>query len=182
VGNLQQSGRRLLPGVAMIGGLALINAVIWLLLPQPPEWGCGDKPPGQDAKLHDFRVPSYILIAVLGAAVAAWLLWSSVQDRGDRPGTPTIVAAALPALLGIASLFSPGAREVWVLPGLLGLAALFVALPLLALWGILLLVQRPRERAPVWYGRTIGWTVLYLGLPATGLFVWLQGSGFTIGC
>jgi hypothetical protein len=121
-------------------------------------------------------------MALLGALVTAWLVWSSVRDRGDRPGVPTIIAAALPALLGLVSLFWDDARSVWVLPGLLGLPALFIALPLLGIWGLVLLVQRPRERAPVWYGRTIGWILLYLGLPATGVFIWLQGSGFSIGC
>jgi hypothetical protein len=179
---LRRKGRMLGPATALVAAVVVLNAIIWLLLPSPPAWGCGDEPPGQAAKLHDFRTPSYILIAVVGAAVTAWLLWSSMRSRGERPGTPTIVAAALPALLGFVSLLSPAARDLWIVPGLAGFVAIAVGLPLLGIWGVVLLLGRPRPRGSLWHARTTAWLVLYLALPATGLAVWLTGSDFNLGC
>ncbi|HEY7631265.1 MAG TPA: hypothetical protein VH817_11210 [Thermoleophilaceae bacterium] len=169
---------------AMFGVFLVINFVIWELLPSPPAYNpCdGERPPGYTADLHAFRAPTYILLGLFGAALAVWLLWSSWTQRGDRPGAPTIVAVALPAALGLASLVSPAARGLWVAPGVAGIAAIVTVLPVLVVWWLVLALGRTRPRGTVLHARATAWSLLYLGLPAAGLIAWLPGSDFSLGC
>lgn len=174
----------LLPSVAMLTGFAAINAVIWLLLPRPPAYDpCyGSRPPGYTAHLHAFRAPAYALIGLLGVAAGTWLLWTSWDRRGDRPGWPTSALVALAAVGAFAALLSDYVRGVWALLGIVGFLAALAIIPALLVWLIVLALGRPRPRGSLWHGRTTAWFLIYLALPAVGLIAWLPGSGFVLDC
>jgi hypothetical protein len=174
----------LLPSMAMLGAFVVVNAVIWLLLPMPPQYNScdGPRPPGYTAHLHAFRVPAYALIGLLGVAAGAWLLWTSFDRRGDRPGWPTTVLVALAAAGAFAALLSDYVRSAWALLGIVGFLAGLAVIPGLLVWLLVLAVGRPRPRGSLWHGRTTAWFLIYLALPAVALIAWLPGSGFQLEC
>lgn len=172
------------PPLAMLLAFGALNAVIWLLLPQPPYFDpCSDDfaPPHYTAKLHEFQRPAYALIGLCGVAIATWVVRSSWASRGDRPGIPTIVATAALAVGALAALAWPPAAVVWVLPALLGIVTRFGSLGLVLIWGLALAAGPPRPRGSRRYSRVTAWLLLGLGLPAIGLLVWLAPPGFNGG-
>jgi hypothetical protein len=117
------------------------------------------------------------LLGALGVGVAGWLLWTSWERRGrDRPGWPTAIVTGLWAVGGLVSIAWTDAAVVWVYPGILGWLVGAVTLVVVLIWGLVLLVGKPRPRGSRWLNQTVAWYVLTLGIPGTGLLVWLQGS------
>jgi hypothetical protein len=178
-----------LPLLALLGSALVLWLVFWVFRHPPPDYDCGDKPAGQDALLADYRAGMRVLHVALVVVLAGTLTWAAhrraLARGGTRPGTPTLIAAAIALLWAAACLIEDGASVPLLILGFFA----FYAAPLVALAAVavlLITVADRRESAPRWRWRWpvvagLGWFAVFLLIPGHAAHVLLQGDPICLG-
>jgi hypothetical protein len=157
----------------------------------PPDWDCGESaPPGQDARLEEFRrgrIPIHVAAAAALGVAIAWLSRRRVTRSGEaRPlGKPTAMGLAAAGAYAIASLIDHDVFIPMLLVGFLtvGIAiyaasdgqplVFLIGLPALAAiaWGL------TRDRAHGYVLSAVAWVELLLAIPGSLAAIYLDGHG-----
>jgi hypothetical protein len=173
-------------------GVPLALVLIFVVLrDSPPDWGCGEsEPPGQDARLADFRrgaIPLHAAGAALLLAAIAWLSARRVRRADGRGaiGRPTAVGLAVAAVYAVTSLIYHDVFFPLLIIGFLTVGLTIYAAsegnPLVFLIGLPALAAiafgLTRERARGYVLAALAWIELLLVLPGSLGAIYINGHG-----
>jgi hypothetical protein len=156
---------------------AALAALFWLGREIPVDYGCGETaPPGNDLDAFRRGAPiAHAFAALLLLGTIAALSWRRNRRRGiDRPGKPTVVVAAIVALVTLVAVVN---EDVGAAVIALSLVTSGLVYGLVVGAACLVVGAGIRGPAGLWVSMVGLWQAAVGAVPLHALLVYMQGHG-----